>query len=259
MMHCFMKIGNGIFHFSSWTYFCHLQVNLVDWLKMMVASRRSEEVVDPTIETRPSTRALKRALLTALRCVDPDSEKRPKMGQVVRMLESDDPIPRGVCPSKNKNKKINKNPCLVHSSYTAGFRYTYFNLHTEDINSRKQDRRSKHHRGGSTEMDSQRENNSDTEKSDNPDSKPSRSRTSSSKWAHQHFTYYSLRYIAWSRLLPFYIADELVTESSEACTSWRKIYFSFLFVVTIYDLFVEKVLVFYLSMCTYRWSWQLLL
>ena len=82
---------------------------------MMVASRRSEEVVDPTIETRPSTRALKRALLTALRCVDPDSEKRPKMGQVVRMLELDDPIPRGVCPSKNKNKKINKNPCLVHS------------------------------------------------------------------------------------------------------------------------------------------------
>ncbi|CAO2208065.1 unnamed protein product [Urochloa humidicola] len=114
------------------------EVNLVDWLKMMVASRRSEEVVDPTIETRPSTRALKRALLTALRCVDPDSEKRPKMGQVVRMLESDDPIPRG-------------------------------------------DRRSKHHRGGSTEMDSQRDNNSDTEKSDNPDSKPSRSRASSSK------------------------------------------------------------------------------
>ncbi|KAF3952090.1 hypothetical protein CMV_022323 [Castanea mollissima] len=46
------------------------QVNLVDWLKMMVGSRRSEEVVDPNIEARPSTRALKRALLTALRCVD---------------------------------------------------------------------------------------------------------------------------------------------------------------------------------------------
>ncbi|KAA8529320.1 hypothetical protein F0562_033881 [Nyssa sinensis] len=44
--------------------------NLVDWLKMMVGSRRSEEVVDPNIETRPLTRALKRALLTALRCVD---------------------------------------------------------------------------------------------------------------------------------------------------------------------------------------------
>ncbi|KAK5786586.1 hypothetical protein PVK06_041223 [Gossypium arboreum] len=71
------------------------EVNLVDWLKMMVGSRRSEEVVDPNIEVRPSTRALKRALLTALRCVDPDSEKRPKMGQVARMLESEEyPIPR---------------------------------------------------------------------------------------------------------------------------------------------------------------------
>lgn len=79
---------------------CFLQVNLVDWLKMMVGSRRSEEVVDPNIETRPSTRALKRTLLTALRCVDPDSEKRPKMGQVVRMLESEEyPIPREVSSS----------------------------------------------------------------------------------------------------------------------------------------------------------------
>lgn len=71
------------------------EVNLVDWLKMMVGSRRSEEVVDPNIGSRPSTRALKRALLTALRCVDPDSDKRPKMSQVVRMLESEEyPIPR---------------------------------------------------------------------------------------------------------------------------------------------------------------------
>lgn len=74
-----------------------LQVNLVDWLKMMVGSRRSEEVVDPTIDTKPSTRALKRALLTALRCVDPDSDKRPRMSQVVRMLESEEyPLPREV-------------------------------------------------------------------------------------------------------------------------------------------------------------------
>ncbi|KAG6517483.1 hypothetical protein ZIOFF_020875 [Zingiber officinale] len=72
------------------------EVNLVDWLKMMVGSRRSEEVVDQNIGARPSTRALKRALLAALRCVDPDSEKRPKMGQVVRMLDNDEPIPREV-------------------------------------------------------------------------------------------------------------------------------------------------------------------
>ncbi|CAI9119052.1 OLC1v1020716C1 [Oldenlandia corymbosa var. corymbosa] len=66
------------------------EVNLVDWLKMMVGSKRFEEVVDPKIETRPSTTALKRALLTALRCVDPDAEKRPVMSQIVRMLESED-------------------------------------------------------------------------------------------------------------------------------------------------------------------------
>ncbi|KAK6930360.1 Protein kinase domain [Dillenia turbinata] len=57
------------------------EVNPVDWLKMMVGNQRSEEVVDPNMGTRPSTRALKRALLTALRCVDPDAEKRPKMSQ----------------------------------------------------------------------------------------------------------------------------------------------------------------------------------
>lgn len=67
-----------------------LQVNLVEWLKMMVGNRRAEEVVDPNLEVKPTTRALKRALLVALRCVDPDSDKRPKMSHVVRMLETDE-------------------------------------------------------------------------------------------------------------------------------------------------------------------------
>ncbi|KAE8658287.1 putative receptor-like protein kinase [Hibiscus syriacus] len=73
------------------------EVNMIKWLKMMVQQRRSEEVVDPNIEARPSTSALKRALLTALRCVDPDADKRPKMSQVARMLESEEyPILREV-------------------------------------------------------------------------------------------------------------------------------------------------------------------
>ncbi|KAF3444989.1 hypothetical protein FNV43_RR14682 [Rhamnella rubrinervis] len=66
------------------------EVNLVEWLKMMVGTRRAEEVVDPSLEIKPSARALKRALLVALRCVDGDSDKRPKMSQVVRMLEADE-------------------------------------------------------------------------------------------------------------------------------------------------------------------------
>ncbi|VVA90390.1 unnamed protein product [Arabis nemorensis] len=71
------------------------EVNLVEWLKMMVGSKRLEEVTDPNMAVKPTTRALKRVLLTALRCIDPDSEKRPKMSQVVRMLESEEyPIPR---------------------------------------------------------------------------------------------------------------------------------------------------------------------
>ncbi|CAI0461278.1 unnamed protein product [Linum tenue] len=76
------------------------EVNLVEWLKMMVGTRRADEVVDPNLEVKPATRALKRALLVALRCVDPDSEKRPKMSQVVRMLEAEEYPFREVCLQK---------------------------------------------------------------------------------------------------------------------------------------------------------------
>lgn len=66
------------------------EVNMVDWFKGMIATRRGEEVVDPLIEVLPSPRALKRALLVCLRCLDLDANKRPKMGQIVHMLEGDD-------------------------------------------------------------------------------------------------------------------------------------------------------------------------
>ncbi|XP_066384261.1 probable serine/threonine-protein kinase At1g01540 isoform X2 [Miscanthus floridulus] len=66
------------------------EVNLVEWLKAMVAERKTEEVVDPKMAEKPSPKTLKRALLVALRCVDPDANKRPKMGHVIHMLEMDD-------------------------------------------------------------------------------------------------------------------------------------------------------------------------
>ncbi|KDP28584.1 hypothetical protein JCGZ_14355 [Jatropha curcas] len=66
------------------------EVNLVDWLKTMVGNRKSEEVVDPKLPELPASKALKRVLLVALRCVDPDATKRPKMGHVIHMLEADD-------------------------------------------------------------------------------------------------------------------------------------------------------------------------
>lgn len=75
-----------------------LQMNLVDWFKVMVASRRGEELVDSLIEVHPPPRALKRALLVCLRCIDLDPLKRPKMGQVVHMLEAEDFPFRSVSP-----------------------------------------------------------------------------------------------------------------------------------------------------------------
>ncbi|XP_042508215.1 probable receptor-like serine/threonine-protein kinase At4g34500 [Macadamia integrifolia] len=66
------------------------EVNLVEWFKGMVTNRRGEELVDPLIEVQPSPRALKRVLLVCLRCIDMDANKRPKMGQVVHMLEADE-------------------------------------------------------------------------------------------------------------------------------------------------------------------------
>jgi hypothetical protein len=67
-----------------------MKVNLVEWFKGMVGSRRIEEVLDRSMPVEPSPRALKRVLLVSLRCIDSDAQKRPKMGQVVHMLEGDE-------------------------------------------------------------------------------------------------------------------------------------------------------------------------
>lgn len=82
-------------------------MNLVEWLKLMVGARRAEEVVDPNLEAKPSTRSLKRALLVALRCVDHDAENRPKMSQVVRMLEADEYPFREVSNYQSSSSYIN--------------------------------------------------------------------------------------------------------------------------------------------------------
>ncbi|KAB2598678.1 serine/threonine-protein kinase [Pyrus ussuriensis x Pyrus communis] len=63
------------------------QPYVVDWLKSMVAGQKIACVVDPKMLEKPSLKELKRVLLVALRCVDPDSEHRPQMGEVIHMLE----------------------------------------------------------------------------------------------------------------------------------------------------------------------------
>lgn len=76
--------------------FFFIQVNLVEWVKMIVGSKRTDEVVDPNLDVKPTIRALKRVLLVALRSVDPDADKRPKMSQIVQMLEAVVALPREV-------------------------------------------------------------------------------------------------------------------------------------------------------------------
>ncbi|KAE8710746.1 Glutaminyl cyclase, putative isoform 1 [Hibiscus syriacus] len=66
---------------------CQHQIYLIDWLKSMVANKKIADVVDPSIPEIPSVKELKRITLIALRCVDPDIDHRPTMGEVIHMLE----------------------------------------------------------------------------------------------------------------------------------------------------------------------------
>ncbi|GMH17758.1 hypothetical protein Nepgr_019599 [Nepenthes gracilis] len=105
------------------------EVNLVDWLKTMVSNRNAEGVLDPKLPAKPSSRALKRALLVALRCVDPNSQKRPKMGHIVHMLEADE-FPyrddhRGRrdhgCPHHDSTKERQTEKRILESGDSSGY------------------------------------------------------------------------------------------------------------------------------------------
>ncbi|PPS11029.1 hypothetical protein GOBAR_AA09615 [Gossypium barbadense] len=95
-------------------------VNLVEWLKTKVGNRKSEEVVDPKLPEMPASKALKRVLLVALKCVDPDATKRPKMGHIIHMLEADDllfhderRIAREQSNSRSDDHRTNRNSAKV--------------------------------------------------------------------------------------------------------------------------------------------------
>lgn len=114
--------------------------HLVDWLKLMVGSRRSEEVSDPKMVVKPSARSLKRALLVALRCVDPDASKRPKMGHVVHMLETADDNPFCQEPklavTYDQRKKETQMPTILqkHKFFTRpAFMLAQKNNHIEKV------------------------------------------------------------------------------------------------------------------------------
>ncbi|XP_019449699.1 PREDICTED: probable serine/threonine-protein kinase At1g01540 [Lupinus angustifolius] len=62
---------------------------IVQWFKSMISKGKIADVVDPKLPAMPSSKELKRIILVALRCIDPDVNPRLKMGAIVRMLETD--------------------------------------------------------------------------------------------------------------------------------------------------------------------------
>ncbi|XP_057454684.1 probable serine/threonine-protein kinase At1g01540 [Lotus japonicus] len=115
------------------------EVNLIEWLKTMVGNRKSEEVVDPKLPEKPSSKALKRALLVALRCVDPDASKRPKIGHVIHMLEADDLLFRD-------ERRIGGESSHSHRDYRRERRDSSLdrNRVAEDITDQSEDDSSRH-------------------------------------------------------------------------------------------------------------------
>lgn len=69
-----------------------MQPHLIEWLKSMVVNQKIDNVVDPKLSEIPCSKELKRIVLVALRCVDPDIKDRPNMGDVIHMLEPCDMI-----------------------------------------------------------------------------------------------------------------------------------------------------------------------
>lgn len=67
-----------------------MQIYLEDWIKGMVANHMIVDVLDPKLPEFPTVKELKRIVLIALRCVDPEIEQRPKMGDVIHMLQPHD-------------------------------------------------------------------------------------------------------------------------------------------------------------------------
>lgn len=62
----------------------------MDWIKEMVVNHMIVDVLDPSLPEFPTLKELKRIVLIALRCVDPEIEQRPKMGDVIHMLQPHD-------------------------------------------------------------------------------------------------------------------------------------------------------------------------
>ncbi|KAG2380294.1 hypothetical protein LR48_Vigan543s000200 [Vigna angularis] len=121
------------------------EVNLIEWLKSMVGNRKSEEVVDPKIAEKPSSRAIKRALLVALRCVDPDAAKRPKIGHVIHMLEAEDLLFRDERRTEGESSRSHRDYQLEHKGSGLDKRQTGGEINSQSEDDSSTSSRYHHH------------------------------------------------------------------------------------------------------------------
>ncbi|KAF3432934.1 hypothetical protein FNV43_RR24036 [Rhamnella rubrinervis] len=91
------------------------QPYLIDWMKSMVSGNKIPYVVDRSMPEMPSSKELKRILLIALRCVDPDLKDRPKMGEIIHMLEPRDLLLGDDCWLKPEDSSC----CSPEESHTT--------------------------------------------------------------------------------------------------------------------------------------------
>ncbi|CAD5326928.1 unnamed protein product [Arabidopsis thaliana] len=82
--------GGGLGFKSPLTWEIRMNIVLGTAKGLMYLHEDAEGVLDPRMVDKPSLRSLKRTLLVALRCVDPNAQKRPKMGHIIHMLEAED-------------------------------------------------------------------------------------------------------------------------------------------------------------------------
>ncbi|KAL5744693.1 hypothetical protein ACOSQ2_027809 [Xanthoceras sorbifolium] len=102
------------------------QVYLTEWLKSMVSNQKTQFMLDPKLPEVPSTKELKRIVLISLRCVDPDVEHRPKMEEVIHMLEPRDLLLNDDHPIKRENsyKKLSKRESNCFQPGQISLQYT---------------------------------------------------------------------------------------------------------------------------------------
>ncbi|KAM7504800.1 hypothetical protein LguiB_003704 [Lonicera macranthoides] len=95
---------------------------LIDWLKSMVTNQNFDQVVDPKMPDVPSLKELKRIILIALRCVDMYVENRPKMGDVIHMLEPRDLLlydERAIKQMTSRRSSLKENPAVLQEGEVA--------------------------------------------------------------------------------------------------------------------------------------------